>query len=137
MKTIRTLLLAATVVAGPALAGDMVVIVNKANDNSIDKNLVMKVYAGESKSWANGGAINAYDLPEDNPARATFASEVMGKTVANMKALWAQNVFAGKAVPPKVVPSDDEVKKTVAANKGAIGYIKASAADDSVKVVVK
>jgi len=137
MKTIRTLLLAATVVAGPAFAGDVVVIVNKANDNSIDKNLVMKVYAGESKSWANGGAIAALDLPEDNPARAAFASEVMGKTVANMKALWAQNVFAGKAVPPKVVPSDDEVKKTVAANKGAIGYIKAGAADDSVKVVVK
>lgn len=138
MNNIAKMLLLATALAtGPVLAGDMVVIVNKANDNAIDKNLVMKVYAGESKSWANGGAIAAFDLPEDNAARSAFASEVMGKTVANMKALWAQNVFAGKAVPPKVLPSDDEVKKTVAANKGAIGYIKAGAADDSVKVVVK
>ena len=61
----------------------------------------------------------------------------MGKSLGNMKSLWAQNVFAGKAVPPKVLPSDDEVKKTVAANKNAIGYIKASAADDTVKVIVK
>ena len=137
MKTIHTLLLAAAFAAGPALAGDVVVIVNKANDNAVDKNLVLKIYSGESKAWANGGAIAAFDLPEDNPSRAAFASEVMGKNLGNLKSLWAQNVFAGKAVPPKVVPSDDEVKKTVAANKGAIGYIKASAADDSVKVVVK
>jgi ABC-type phosphate transport system substrate-binding protein len=137
MKAFHTLLLATALVAGPALAGDIVVIVNKANENTIDKNLVMKIYSGESKAWANGGAIAAFDLPEDNPARAAFAADVMGKNLGNMKSLWAQNVFTGKAVPPKVAPSDDEVKKTVAANKGAIGYIKASAADDSVKVVVK
>jgi len=97
----------------------------------------MKIYSGESKSWANGGAVAAFDLPEDNPARAAFATDVMGKNLGNMKSLWAQNVFAGKAVPPKVVASDDEMKKTVAANKSAIGYIKASAVDDSVKVVAK
>jgi len=122
---------------GPVMAGDLVVIVNKANDNAIDKNLVMKVYAGESKSWAGGGSIAAFDLPEDNPIRAAFAAEIMGKNLGNMKALWAQNVFSGKAVPPKVMPSDDDVKKAVAANKSAIGYIKASAADDTVKVVLK
>jgi len=33
--------------------------------------------------------------------------------------------------------SDEDVKKAVAANKGAIGYIKASSADDTVKVVLK
>ena len=59
----------------------------------------------------------------------------MGKNLSNMKALWAQNVFTGKAVPPKKLGTDEEVKKSVAANKGAIGYIKASSADDTVKVV--
>jgi hypothetical protein len=46
-------------------------------------------------------------------------------------------VFSGKALPPKQMGSDDEMKKFVASNKGAIGYIKASSLDDSVKAVVK
>jgi ABC-type phosphate transport system substrate-binding protein len=138
MKNLQTLLLAVLAAsAAPALAGDLVVIVNKGNDNAIDKGLVVKIYTGESKSWGNGGAIAPCDLPDDNPERAEFANDVVGKTPANMKALWAQNVFAGKAVPPKQFGSDDDVKKAVAANKNAIGYIKASSADDTVKVVVK
>jgi len=39
---------------------------------------------------------------------------------------------------PKALPSDDDVKKAVSANnKNAIGYINASSADETVKVVVK
>ena len=121
----------------PALAGDVVVIVNKANDNAIDKALVAKIYTGDSKVWGNGGPIVAYDLPEDNALRAGFDSDVVGKSQASLKTLWTQNVFTGKSVPPKQAASDDEVKKAVSANKNAIGYIKASSADDSVKVVVK
>jgi ABC-type phosphate transport system substrate-binding protein len=123
--------------AAPAMAGDIVVIVNKANANSIDKNLIVKVYSGETKSWAGGGAITSFDLPDSNAERGAFAEQVMGRTTGNMKSLWAQNVFTGKAVPPKVVDSDEAVKKAVAANPGAIGYIKSSSVDDSVKVVLK
>jgi len=123
--------------ASPALAGDVVVIVNKANDNAIDKTMVAKIYVGESKAWAGGGAIVAFDLPDDNPARASFATDIVGKSPASLKSLWTQNVFTGKAVPPKQAASDEDVKKAVSANKNAIGYIKASAADDSIKVIVK
>jgi ABC-type phosphate transport system substrate-binding protein len=62
---------------------------------------------------------------------------VLGKTVGNVKAIWAQLVFSGRALPPKQAASDDEVKKLVAGNKNAIGYIKASSVDDSVKAVIK
>ena len=134
-KLITTLaLLAAT---GLAQAGDVVVIVNKANDNSVDKTLVAKIYTGESKVWANGGSISAIDLTDDNPGRASFANDFIGKSPGSLKSLWTQNVFTGKAVPPKAMASDEDVKKAVAANKGAIGYIKASSADDTVKVVLK
>jgi len=134
-KFITTLALLAA--AGLAQAGDVVVIVNKANDNSVDKTLVAKIYTGESKVWANGGSISAIDLTDDNPGRASFANDFVGKSPGSLKSLWTQNVFTGKAVPPKAMASDEDVKKAVAANKGAIGYIKASSADDTVKVVLK
>ena len=130
-------LIIATVLADPVGAGDFAVIVNKANASRIDKAVIAKVYSGDKKSWENGVSIAAVDLPEDNAARSAFSTVVLGKTVANVKAYWAQLVFSGTALPPKVLASDDDVKKFVSGNKGAIGYIKASAVDDSVKVAIK
>jgi ABC-type phosphate transport system substrate-binding protein len=134
----RTLFLtAALFLGGASQGGDFVVIVNKANTVAVDKATVAKIYTGELKSWGDGTPVIAYDLPEDNPARASFSAEVVGKPVASLKALWAQMIFSGKALPPKSAPSDEEMKKSVAANKGAVGYIKPGSVDDSVKVAVK
>jgi len=139
MNRLVTLLLACACLclASSAWAGDFVVIVNKANASKVDKAEVLGIFTGQKKSWDDGQAAMPIDLPEDNPVRASFCTEVLGKSVANLKALWAQMVFSGKALPPKTAASDDEVKKLVSANKGAIGYIKASSADDSVKVALK
>jgi ABC-type phosphate transport system substrate-binding protein len=125
------------VVPGVALSGDFVVIVNKASTVAVDKTTVAKIYQGELKSWPDGTPAVAIDLPEDNPSRAAFATEVVGKSVSNLKAIWAQLIFSGRALPPKVVASDDDVKKAVSAAKGGVGYIKANAVDDTVEVAFK
>lgn len=116
---------------------DVVVIVNKDNPNTVNKASVIKIYTGEAKNWPDGGPVFALDQTEDNSIRTDFYSRVIGKSSGNMKALWAQNIFSGKGLPPSVVGSDVEVKRIVSTNKNAIGYIKASSADDTVKVVVK
>jgi ABC-type phosphate transport system substrate-binding protein len=134
-----TLLISIAAAAFPlqASAGDYVVIVNKDNSAAADKAAVAKMFSGEMKSWGDGTAVKPVDLPEDNSVRASFTTEVVGKSVASMKAFWAQNVFSGKALPPKQMGSDDDVKKFVGSNKGAIGYIKPSSLDDSVRAVIK
>jgi len=45
-------------------------------------------------------------------------------------------VFTGKATQPKEFASNAEVKKAVAADPKAIGYIDKSAVDDTVKVIL-
>lgn len=132
-----TALFASATLSVSAWAADVVVIVSKANTNAVDKAFVVKVYTGEAKNWPDGGPVFAIDQGEDSPVRADFNSSVLGKSSGNMKALWAQNIFAGKGLPPKVVESDAEVKKVVSTNKNAIGYIKTSSVDDTVKVVIK
>ena len=121
----------------PAFAADVVVIVNKANASAADKAFITKLYTGDAKSWPDGTPAVLFDQPEDSPVRADFSTQVVGKSVSNLKAAWAQLIFTGKGLPPKVADGDAEVKKAVAANKGAIGYVKAASADDSVKVVLK
>jgi ABC-type phosphate transport system substrate-binding protein len=135
-KTIYSIaLVAAALFAAPVMAADYVIIVNKANSNEVNKDFVARIYKGDAKSWPSGDSVSAFDLPEDNPVRAAFDQGVAGKSISQMKALWGQLVFSGKAVPPKKMDSDDDVKKAVASNKGAVGYISAGAADGSVKVI--
>jgi len=129
--------MAVALLATAARAGDFAVIVNKENTSPVDKETVAKIYTGELKSWKDGAPVVAIDLPESNPVRASFSTEVLGKAVGNVKALWAQMIFSGKALPPKQVASDEDVKKLVSANKGAIGYVKQSSVDDSVRVALK
>jgi ABC-type phosphate transport system substrate-binding protein len=129
-------LIVGMILARPALAGDMVVIVNPANPAILTKELVVSFYLGESKSWSGGVPVKLLELSPDNPTRATFDSAVLRKSTQQLKDIWSQNSLSGKAIPPRELPSDEEVKKAVSASKIAIGYIKASSVDDTVKVAL-
>lgn len=126
----------ATLFAASAYAADIAVIVNKDNTNDVSRSTIEKIYSGDMAAWPAGGGVAALDLPDDSAARAAFTSGLLRKSVSNVKAMWAAKLFSGRATPPKVVGSDADVKRAVAGNKNAIGYINASSLDDSVKSVL-
>ena len=117
-------------------AADLVMIVNKTNTNPIDRVLVISIYTGNTRYWPDdSGPIFAVDQGEHSVIRAEFYTRILGKSVATMKVLWAQNIFSGRALPPKVADPDAEVKRLIAGNRNAIGYIRAVSADDTVRVI--
>ena len=118
-----------------AIAADYVIIVNKDNTNPVDHDFAAKAYRGEAKSWPGGGNVATVALPEENAARIAFDKEILGKSPAQAKNLWAQLTFSGKAVPPKMADNDSAVVKAVEENKNAIGYVAPGAAGASVRVV--
>ena len=123
--------------AGPAtaLADDIVIIVNRDNVNAINIAFVQRVYLGTLKGWPDGSPVLVLDQPEGSDARETFCTTVLRKSVTNVKAIWSQNIFTGKGLPPKVTTPDEAIKQAVAANVGAIGYIRASQLDATVKAI--
>jgi ABC-type phosphate transport system substrate-binding protein len=116
---------------------EVVIVVNKDNANSIDLAYVAKIYSGAVRSWPDGTPVIALDQPEDTEVRTQFSAKVLNRSVANMKAIWSQNVFSGKGLPPKVIGLDVDVKRAISSNKNAIGYMLASQVDPSVKVLVR
>ncbi len=122
--------------AAAAHAVDLAVIVNKNNGDEVTRDMAEKIYKGDLISWPAGGVIVPLDQPEDSEERASFCSRLLDKSVSKIKALWTMKLFSGKATPPKVVNSDAEMTSFVATNKNAIGYIKASSLDNSVKAVL-
>jgi ABC-type phosphate transport system substrate-binding protein len=127
---IRSFVLVATCCAAlPALA-DVVVVVNPgAPETSMSKEEIAQYFLGRS------AALTPVDQPENAPIRAEFYRKVADKDMAQTKALWSKLVFTGKATMPREVTGNAEVKKAVAANPKAIGYIDRSAVDATVKVV--
>ena len=127
---IRSLVLAATLgTALPALAEVVAVVNPAAAQASMTKDEVAQYFLGKS------GALTPIDQPESAPVRAEFYKKVTDKDMSQVKALWSKLVFTGKATPPKEVTSSADVKKAVAANPKAIGYIEKSAVDATVKVI--
>src|SRR5690606_16825950 len=116
--------------AASAAHAEVVVVVHPSNPAaSMSSAEVTDVFLGKST------ALSPVDQPESSPVRGEFYQKVTGKDAAQVKALWTRLIFTGKATPPKEVASDAEVKKAVAADPKAIGYIQKSEADGSVKVV--
>jgi ABC-type phosphate transport system substrate-binding protein len=136
-KLIRCLIAALLLPAlTPAMAADdFVIIVNKDNGDAVDRELVTKIYRGEVKSWPAGGSVVPVALPEDNALRVAFDKEVLRKSPSQSKALWAQLTFTGKALPPRMADTENDVVKIVTESKNAIGYVSSHAAGASVKIV--
>jgi ABC-type phosphate transport system substrate-binding protein len=125
------------VLGAAAHAEDVVVIVHKDNPSQIDAAYVAQIYTGMLKGWPDGTPVFALDQMEDTPARKQFYTQIVGKSAAAMKAIWSQNIFAGKGLPPKVASPDAEMKRLVATNRNAIGYVLATQVDASVRVISK
>lgn len=118
--------------SGNAVAA-VVAIVNKAN-TAADKATIGRLYTLEAKSWSDGELAKLYDLSGQSE-REAFCQDYTGKSASAIKSTWARAVFTGRAVPPKMLDSDAEVKNEVANDKSAVGYVDESSVDGSVRVV--
>lgn len=132
---VLTPLLLLFAVQGAMAEEEVVVITNLENANVIDRAYVVKVYTGAVKGWPDGSPIFVLDYGQDSELRKIFYSRFIGKSPAAMRAIWSQNIFTGKAMPPRVTQEDSEMKRIVAGNRNAIGYIRASQIDRTVKVI--
>ncbi|MBA5689108.1 hypothetical protein [Rugamonas apoptosis] len=131
-KTIGKLLLAAAVwlAATPAFATEIVVIVNP-------KNPATRMFSEQAGQFFVGKSAMFTPIEHtDGALRTEFYKKVLDKDTSQVKAIWSKLVFTGKAVAPKELASSAEVKKAVAADVSAIGYIEKSQVDDTVKVIL-
>jgi hypothetical protein len=125
----RAALVAAVGLVSIAHAQDVVVVM-AADATAPTKDQIASVYLGRSIE------LKPLDLPETNPARELFYKKVTDRDAAQIKAIWSRIVFTGQGKAPKEVADAAAVKKAVAANPKAIGYILKSDVDSTVKVVL-
>ncbi|HVE54019.1 MAG TPA: hypothetical protein VNB23_11615 [Ramlibacter sp.] len=115
--------------AHSASAADLVVVAHPSAA-PLSREQVADLFLGKGQS------LTPIDLPEGSPLYAEFYRKAAGRDVAQVKATWARLVFSGKAQAPRQLPDAAAVKKAVAADPKAVGYIEKAAVDGSVKVLL-
>jgi ABC-type phosphate transport system substrate-binding protein len=125
------------VLGAHARAGEVVVIVSAHNPvAALRADQVADIFLGEATRFPDGAEVQALDQALNTPARNEFYEKVASRTPALMKAYWTKRIFTGRGQPPRELSGSAAVRKAVADNPGAIGYIDRAAVDASVRVVL-
>lgn len=116
----------------------IVVIVNRANPASaLTLSELRPIFQTTKTSWSSGGDAVPVNLPEDNSLRHDFDHVVLGLDPERVARYWKDRKIRGGARAPARALSTGAMLKAVAAKAGAVGYVKASEANATVKVVAK
>ncbi len=127
----RLLALLCAVLAGaPAAAATAVIVHPKSAVASIMTVQAAQIFLGRSTQ------LTPVDLADNSAIRNDFYQKIAGKDQDQVKAIWSKIVFTGRGFPPREYASTAEVKRAVAADVGAIGYIDKAAVDDTVRVIL-
>jgi len=118
-----------------AVADVVAVVSAKSAVSTLSKVQLADIFLGRVSRFPDGAKAVPVDQAEDAPARAEFYFKLIGRSAPQMKAYWSKIIFTGRGQPPEEVHGGSDMKKRIAADPAAIGYIEESLVDDSVKVV--
>lgn len=123
---------------GPArAASDLVVIVSARSPvATLRPDQVAALFLGQSVRFPDGAEAGPIDQRIGSTLRDEFYLRVTGKTPALLKAHWSKMVFTGRGQPPGELPDSAAVRRKVAADPNAIGYVERGALDPSVRAVL-
>lgn len=125
------------VAAPTAAAGPLVVVAGaRSPAGPLSAEQATQLFLAKTQALPGAGQASLLDLPEASPVREAFYQRLAGKNPAQMKALWSRLAFSGSAQPPRVATSAAELKKQLAADANAVGYLDKADVDASVKVLL-
>lgn len=96
---------------------------------------VRQIYLKKRRYWPDGRPIIPINRDAGSDSRARFSRVVFGPLLDRMPVYWKRLYFQG-VLPPATLASSAAVKRFVAAEPNAIGYLEADDLDDSVRVVI-
>jgi ABC-type phosphate transport system substrate-binding protein len=132
--------LAVSVAAAPAGGSAeqaLAIIVNQSNPvENFSFEELRKIFLGERSHWPNGRRITLVMLDPSQPERKAVLRDIYGMSEKDFNNHFIQGVFTGAVfVSPKTLANASDVRNFVFNVPGAIGYVRASDVDSSVKVL--
>lgn len=121
--------------ASAATAEVVAVVSARSAVTALNQHQLVDLFLGKLSRLPNGQTVTPIDQPEGAPARDEFYDRYAGKSAAQVKAHWAKIIFTGRGQPPVAASGPEDLKKRLADNPNAVGYIDREAVDDSVRIL--
>ncbi len=115
----------------------LAIIVNVANPvANLSLAELRKVFLGERAHWPNGRRITLVMMEPGKPERTALIRELCQMTEGEFSRHFLHGMFTGEVfVSPKTLASPVGVRKFIFNVPGAIGYVRTTDIDSSVKVL--
>ncbi len=95
---------------------------------------IERIYLKRQRYWKDGKPVVPINREAASTPRQRFDRKFLGSAKLDLIAYWNQRYFHG-VFPPATLESDEAIKRYVASDPNALGYIAADRVDDSVIVV--
>ena len=96
---------------------------------------VAQIYLRRKRFWDDGTPIVPLNLPSQAPLRTRFSRLVLQQTEPRLADYWNRLYFDG-ILPPATLASTEAIRRYVASDANAIGYVPVSEVDGSVRVIL-
>lgn len=103
-------------------------------DLSIDD--VAQIYLRRKRFWSDGSPVVPLNLSSTDPLRKRFSRLVLRQDAQRLAEYWNRQYFYG-VFPPATLASAEAMRRYVAADPNAIGYVPSSLVDDSVRILFR
>jgi ABC-type phosphate transport system substrate-binding protein len=129
--------LAAGVAYARDKSDDLAIVVNKSSVlENVSSSELAKIFKAERRKSSDGTKFSIVMREKDSDERHAALKSIYEMDDSEYEKYFLQATFAGTVQSaPRVLSSSAVVLQFVSSNPGAIGYMRASAADGSVKVL--
>ena len=131
--------LAFTLFAPSRIAGQesrVAVIVHPDRRTELSPDEVAQIYLRRKRFWDDGTTIVPLNLPSQAPLRVRFSQLVLHQTGPRLADYWNRLYFDG-ILPPATLASTEAVRRYVASDPNAIGYVPIAEVDGTVRVILQ
>jgi hypothetical protein len=112
------------------------VIVHPERHAELSLEEVAQIYLRRKRFWDDGAPIVPLNLPSQATLRVRFSRLVLNQTEARLADYWNRQYLYG-ILPPPTLASTEAVRRYVASDANAIGYVPVSEVDGSVHVALQ
>jgi phosphate transport system substrate-binding protein len=115
----------------------LAIVVNRSNSvDDLSMPELRRIFLGERSHWPNGRRITLVMRESGEPERTAILKDVCQMNEGELKNHFLHGLFTGEIlVSPKILATPVGVRKFVFNVPGAIGYLRLSDVDNTVKVV--
>jgi len=87
------------------------------------------------RSWEDGSPVLPVNREAGSALREQFSQRVLGAPSEQLASYWNAQYFHG-VLPPATLSSSQSIRRFVASERDAIGYVESEAADDTVRIAL-